>query len=182
MKTKTPKTIVKLTILCVAAISLCFSCSSMKIEDFKGATPAFVLEQYFSGKTRAWGVVHDRFGDLRRQFVVDIQGDWDGSQLVLTEDFVYSDGEKEQRIWKIRKIDEQTYEGTAGDVIGTAEGKQLGNALHWQYQMNLKMGEYRMKVRFNDWMYLQSDGVLINRAVIYKAGIEIAEVSIFFRK
>ncbi len=165
--------------VCVVATG----CSSMKIEQFEGTQPKFVLEEYFAGKTRAWGVVHDRFGKLRRQFTVDITGTWDGEKLVLVEDFLYSDGEKDQRIWTITKIDEHTYQGKAGDIIDVATGKLYGNALQWQYSMDLKMGEGdRTRVSFNDWMYLQPDNMLFNRAMISKLGIDVAEVSIFFRK
>ena len=45
------------------------------------------------------------------------------------------------------------------------------------------MGEGdRTRVSFNDWMYLQPDNMLFNRAMISKLGIDVAEVSIFFRK
>ncbi len=157
-------------------------CSSMKPIDFADKSPKFTLEEYFQGDTRAWGVVHDRFGDLRRQFTVDIHGEFSGDTLVLTEDFLYSDGETEQRIWTIKKIDEHNYEGTAKDVDGIAKGVSYGNALNWSYLFNLKLDDSRMLVRFDDWMFLQPDGVLVNRAVITKWGFEIAEVSIFFKK
>ena len=55
----------------------------MKIEDFKGKQPKFTLEQYFNGETRAWGIVKDRFGNIRRQFSVDMTGSWDGQVLTL---------------------------------------------------------------------------------------------------
>ena len=39
----------------------------------------------------------------------------------LDEKFNWSDGEVQTRQWKINKIDEHNYEGTAGDVVGTAK-------------------------------------------------------------
>jgi hypothetical protein len=168
-------------LLCLALVGL-MGCSTMKPEDFANTGPRFVLEDYFAGTTKAWGLFQDRFGTVRRQFYVDIEGTWDGSQLTLVEDFVYDDGETEQRIWKIRKIDEHTYEGTAGDVIGTASGRRFGNALNWKYDFNLKVGEDRWKVHFDDWMFLQPGGVLINRATVTKWGVELGEVTLFFRR
>jgi len=99
--------------LCLAVLFALAGCNSMKPEDFDGTTPRFILEDYFSGNVRAWGVFQDRFGRLRRQFAVDIEGTWDGETLTLVEDFFYADGETDRRIWTIRKIDENTYEGTA---------------------------------------------------------------------
>lgn len=166
-------------------IALAFSllgCTSMQPQDFEGTTPTFTLEQYFAGRTKAWGVVHDRSGALIRQFVVDLEGVWNGSQLTLTEDFHYSDGKKERRIWNIQKIDDHTYQGTAADVVGIAIGKQYGQALNWSYDLRLPVDGSVWTIRFDDWMYLQPDNVLINRAVMTKWGMYVGEISIFFRK
>ncbi len=154
----------------------------MKPEDFKDAKPALVIEEYFGGKTRAWGMFEDRFGDLRAQFIVDIDGHWDGKQLVLDEDFTYADGRKDRRVWRIIRIDKHRYEGTAADVIGVATGRTYGNVLNWQYNMNLKVGDNSYRVHFDDWMFLQPDGVLLNRARVRKWGIDIGEVTLAFRK
>lgn len=161
---------------------LAVACGGMKVEQFEEAKREFVLEEYFLGKTRAWGVVHDRNGKLRRQFTVDIVGEKQGDELVLTEDFLYADGETDQRIWRITKLNEHQYEGRAADVIGVAKGESYGNALHWNYYLDLKLDDDTLKVHFDDWMYLQPDDVLINRAVMSKWGVELAEVVIFFRR
>ena len=154
----------------------------MKPSDFSGTTPQLRIEEYFAGHTRAWGIFEDRFGNLRRQFVVDIEGKWDGKTLVLDESFLYSDGERDRRVWTIRKIDAHRYEGQAADVIGVAVGEAYGNALNWRYDMDLKVGEGTLRVHFNDWMFLQEPGVLVNRARVSKFGIEIGEVTLFFQK
>lgn len=166
----------------IAATLVINGCSSMKPQDFKGQEPRLVLEEYFAGTTQAWGIFEDRFGNLRRQFTVDITGDWNGETLTLTEDFLYSDGETEQRIWRIRKIDDHRYEGRAGDVIGTADGSVYGNALNWSYDMMLPVGDNTWKVAFDDWMFLQPGGVLINRAKVSKWGILLGEVTLSFSK
>lgn len=154
----------------------------MKATDFSGTKPELRIEEYFAGETRAWGIFEDRFGSLRRQFVVDIQGTWDGEELILDERFRYSDGEQDRRVWTIKKIDDHRYEGRAADVIGIATGEAYGNALNWRYDMDLKVGDSTFRVHFNDWMYLQESGVLVNRARVSKFGIEIGEVTLFFQK
>ena len=167
-----------------AALTALFlsGCTSMKPIDFKDAEPKLVLEEYFSGKTRAWGIFEDRFGKLRRQFTVDIAGSWDGRELVLDERFRYHDGEQDRRVWHITKTGEHSYEGRAGDVVGTATGAAYGNALNWRYDMDLRVGDGTWRVHFNDWMFLQPNRVLINRARVSKFGIEIGEVTLFFMK
>jgi hypothetical protein len=154
----------------------------MKPEDFAGREPTLLIEDYFAGHTMAWGIFQDRFGQVRRQFEVDIEGTWDGETLTLVEDFAYDDGETEQRIWRIKKLDEHSYEGRADDVIGVAKGRAYGNALNWTYRYALTVGDDTWKVTFDDWMFLQSDGVLINRAEVTKLGFKLGEVTLVFRK
>jgi len=154
----------------------------MKPEQFADTKPRFVLEEYFAGETKAWGIFEDRFGTVRRQFSVKITGTWDGQQLVLDEHFTYMDGEKDRRVWKIKKHNDHHYEGKADDVIGTAKGESFGNALNWRYDMDLKVGNGTWRVHFNDWMFLQADGVLINRARVTKWGLEIGQITLAFQK
>jgi hypothetical protein len=157
-------------------------CSGMTPRDFAQSGPKLVIEEYFAGQTKAWGIFEDRFGTLRRQFTVLIDGKWDGKTLTLDERFDYKDGEKDRRVWRITKKDKNTYEGKAADVLGVATGKASGNALNWTYEMDLKVGDGTLRVAFNDWMFLQSDGVLINRARVSKLGIDIGTVTLFFKK
>jgi len=154
----------------------------MKAEDYAGTTPTLVLEDYFLGKVRAWGIFQDRSGKLRRQFTVDIDGRMEGDELVLTEDFVYADGERSQRVWRIRRLDGHRYEGRAADVEGVAQGLAYGQALNWRYDLNLKVGEDTYRVRFDDWMFLHEDGVLVNRAAMSKFGIHLGDVTLFFQR
>jgi hypothetical protein len=146
------------------------------------STPQLVLEEYFAGQTTAWGVVQNRSGTLQRQFRVDITGTWDGNTLTLDERFFYTDGARETRVWTLRKTGPDTWAGTAGDVIGVANGRISGNQLAWVYDINLNMDGRLLRVTFDDRMWLQSDGVLINRAKIKKFGITWGEVLIAFSK
>ena len=107
---------------------------------------------------------------MRRQFRVDVTGIVDGDLLTLDERFVYNDGETDRRIWRIRDKTNGEFEGEAADVIGKATGTAAGNALNWTYEMNLKVGGGTWRVTFDDWMFLQEDGVLINRAPASKNG------------
>ena len=158
------------------------ACSSMNVKDFEGTGPRLVLEEYFEGKTRAWGIFEDRFGNLRREFTVDIVGTWDGKTLTLEEDFQYTDGETDRRVWRIEKIDDHRYVGRADDVIGEAKGETYGKALNWSYNIALRISGSEIVVKFNDWLFLQDDGVMINRATVSKFGIELGQVTLFFER
>jgi Protein of unknown function (DUF3833) len=169
-------------LLCAAAAALMTGCSSMSTAEFAQHTPKLNVEDYFEGSTRAWGIFEDRFGRIRRQFTVDMTGRRDGEELVLEERFTYDDGDTDSRVWRIRKTGDGAYEGRAGDVIGVAAGEAAGNALHWRYTLNLRVGNGTWAVAFDDWMFLQPGGVLLNRAHMSKWGVEIGSLSLFFQK
>jgi hypothetical protein len=171
----------RLSILALLS-ALLVGCSGMKPKDFEGTTPALDLFEYFAGPTRAWGIFQDRSGTLKRQFTVDIMGEIEGDLLTLTEDFVYADGEESQRIWRITRIDEHCYEGRADDVVGVAEGIVYGQALNWTYTLQLPYKGSTIDVKLNDWMFLQPDGILVNRATVSKFGLKVGEVTIFFQR
>lgn len=157
-------------------------CSSMSVNDLADTSPKLNLFDYFEGETRAWGIFQGRGGELKRQFVVDIRGEVEGDLLTLTEDFVYADGEVSQRIWRVKKTGQGRYTGTAADVVGEARGESAGSALNWRYTLQLPYGEGTVNVNFDDWMFLQPDGVLINRAKVKKFGFTVGEVTLVFKR
>lgn len=170
--------------LALTGLFLLSACgTTMKLQDFNSTTPTLQLEDYFEGSSKAWGLFEDRFGNVRTQFWVDIQGKWDGKTLILEEDFLYANGDTEQRIWTVEKTGPNTYEGSTDNVIGVATGETNGNAFNWRYDFNLDVGEGKIwKVHFDDWMFLQKDGVLLNKATIKRWGFKIGTVFISFTK
>ena len=170
----------------IAASLLLFAlpaCASPSFERNVGGGPAFELEKYFDGRIDAWGVFQDRSENVRRTLRVAIDGSWDGETLTLDEDFVYEDGATEKRIWRIRKDGPNRWVGTADGVVGEAVGIVQGNALNWRYEFDLQRpnGD-TVRVKFDDWMYLQDDRVMINRAYISKFGFEVGQLSLFFQR
>ena len=142
----------------------------------------FRLEDFFAGRSTAWGLFQDRSGKIRRRFQIEALGVWKLGTLTLTEDFSYDDGQTERRVWHIKKTGDDRYEGVANDVIGAAQGTISGNALHWTYRFALKVGRRSITVRFDDWLLRLDDDLLINRAQVSKFGIRIGDVTCVFRK
>lgn len=141
----------------------------------------FDLFSYFTGNKRAYGLFQDRFGVVRRRFIVDILGTVEGETLKLEERFSYDDGEREQRTWWIERLGDTSFSGCADDVIGKAQGEISGATLHWRYRMNLKMKRRSINVDFDDWMFLMPDQVLLNRAEVRKFNILLGTVFISFK-
>lgn len=169
-------------ILLLGVIMLISACTSPSLDHYDNSRPELDIKEYFDGPIQAWGVVQDWRGNVTRKFDIEMVGSWDGNVGKLEEDFVYDDGKTQRRVWTIHKIAENTYEGTASDIKGKAEGKSNGNAVQWKYQMNLEVDGKTYLVTFDDWMFAMKDGVLINRSYIKKFGFTVAELTIFMKK
>ncbi|MCG9786387.1 DUF3833 domain-containing protein [Vibrio barjaei] len=155
---------------------------SADLPDYKNSDPRFDLFGYFEGETKAWGMVQDYTNKQNRRFDVTIVGTVQNNKLVLVEDFVFDDGEIDQRIWTIEKLKDGSYRGVADDIIGAAIGKEEGNALQWQYDFELKVDGSTYTVAFDDWLYRQDDKHVFNLTSIRKFGIEVGKITLFFQK
>ena len=159
------------------------ACARNNITTLADRAPKLDLQTFFAGQTVALGIFEDRFGNLRRQFRVVLEGTVDGDVLTLDETFLYDDGEQDFRKWVIRrtgkgKDGEVLYEGSAEDIMGVASGAVSGNALNWEYDVVLSIDGRDVGVHFDDWIYQQHEDVAINRAYVSKFGIEIGSVTI----
>ncbi|CAH0540590.1 DUF3833 domain-containing protein [Vibrio marisflavi] len=167
---------------CYLALVIFLAACSTDISDYEKTQPTFNLFEYFSGQSHAWGMVQDYSNKQTRRFEVKLVGTVKENTLTLKEDFVFDDGEKTQRTWVITKMTDGTYQGKADDIIGVAKGVVKGNALHWQYDFNLKVGDSSYEVSFDDWLYRQDERHVFNITSVRKFGIEVARITLFFQK
>jgi len=158
------------------------NCSKMKPEDYKDTKPVIKIEDYFQGNVKAWGMLQTRSGEVKRQFVADMRGNFDGQNLILDETFIWNDGEKQERRWIIKKVGENRYEGTAPDVVGIAKGVSYGSAFKFEYKLLIPYKNKKIKVRFDDWIFKQDDKTAINKAILTKFGFKVGELTVFFTK
>jgi hypothetical protein len=171
-------------IFSILTLFLLFGCSNnnMKPTDFKDQKPRLIIEEYLTGNVKAYGILQNRSGKVTRQFTADLDGKWDGQQLILDEKFNWNDGEIQTRQWKINKIDEHNYEGTASDVVGTAKGFSYGPAFKFEYVLLVPVKGKEIKITFDDWIFKQDERVAINRATMKKFGFKVAELTVMFVK
>lgn len=165
-----------------ASFALAGCASSPVPEDYAGEKPVLRLESYFNGPLTAHGLFTDRAGKVKRRFVVQLVGRWQGGVGTLEEDFTYSDGKTERRVWTITALGDGRYRGTAADVIGEAEGIASGNALRWSYTLRLPVDGTTYDVQFDDWMYLMDGQVMLNKARMSKFGFHVGDVTLSFHK
>ncbi len=169
-------------LLLLLVLFFVLGCSQSKVQNLSFTNQPFDLFEYFKGKTKAWGVVVDRFGNFQKSFSVEMIGTIEKDRLILNEYFAYDNGETENRKWIIEKIGDLSYRGFSKGIIGFAEGKELKNTMNFTYQSNIQISGRNIKVEFDDWFLRPDKNTVINRAEITKFGIKVAEVSIFFRK
>lgn len=167
-------------ITCLAQLAAC--ATPVEPSHYAQEMPALDLQQYFNGTLDAAGLFQDRSGTVIKRFSVVLKGSWIGDVGTLDEDFTYSDGTRQRRIWTLHKVDASHYIGTAADVVGQAEGIVAGNALRWKYTLSLPVDGRIVQVRMEDWMYLMNQGVLLNRAAMSKFGIHVGDVTLSFAK
>lgn len=168
--------------LIIAACIGLAACSGVDVKQYSQEQPKLDLREYFTGRVVAQGIFQKRSGEVTKRMDVVINGRSEGDALILHEDFTYSDGKKETRIWTLVPDGPGRWKGTAGDVDGEAFGEVSGNAFHWRYVLNLPVDGTTYKVHFDDWMYLLDDKTLANRSYMSKLGVELGQVTFFFRK
>lgn len=169
-------------LLAAAGAAALAGCATPQVADYAGETPRLDLRQYFNGTIDAWGVFTDRAGKVIKRFSVVMDCSWQGSDGVLDEAFSYSDGTRQRRIWRLKQLDDGRYTGHADDVRGEAAGQQVGNAFHWRYVLALPVEGKVVEVDMDDWMYLMSDRVMLNKASMSKFGLHLGDVTLSFAR
>lgn len=172
----------KYCLLALAALLLDGCATSVEPSYYADQKPLLDLKQYFNGTLDATGMFQDRSGKVVKRFTVVMKCHWEGDIGTLDEDFTYSDGTKQRRVWTLRKVAADRYIGTAADVVGEAIGIIGGNALRWQYVLALPVDGKTYHVNFEDWMFLMDDGVMLNCAEMSKFGFDLGEVTLSFNK
>ncbi len=161
-------------------------CAAVDSSAYVNEKPALDLKTYFNGRVMAWGMFQDRSGKVVKRFNVTMNCSWtvkDGVETgVLEEDFVYSDGTRQRRVWTLRRTASDRYVGTADDVVGEAIGIVAGNTLRWKYVLSMDIDGRNYHLDFDDWMILMDDKVMLNRAVMSKFGVTLGEVTLTFVK
>lgn len=167
----------------LAALALCLSACASQPQTSSEVSDAFVLERDLVGETLATGSFSAIDG-TEREFVVRINGSWDGKAVTLVEDFVYSDGVEERKTWVFTKLANGEFSGIREDVVGTARGFSDGKVFRLDYIMAIPDddGKPGRKLRFRDILYNQTDGTIRNDATVGLFGFRVATVNLIIER
>ncbi|MGI9284371.1 MAG: DUF3833 domain-containing protein [Pseudomonadales bacterium] len=164
------------TFVIVSALCLLSACSQVQVADYSQLNPVLEPQVFFDGQLTAHGVVKNRKGKVIRTFNADIKASWENGVGTLVEDFVFDDGETQQRIWTLAPNDNGTYRGTAGDVVGDGSLHKAGNSIFLDYILRIPYGDGTVDVRVDDRMYLVTPDVLINESRMSKFGLRVGSI------
>lgn len=141
------------------------------------------LAAVFAGRARGWGIFEDRFGRLKRSFLIDIAGHYTGDELTIDEAFVYGDGVREQRSWHVTAAGDGRFRATCPDCIGAAWGEvDAAGFIRMRYAFRLAIKSRAVVVDFDDRIYRLGPGRAINRARVAKWGVTLGTVSLFLER
>jgi hypothetical protein len=154
---------------------------TMPLRAGEDAAPLDITE-FLAGRTRAHGVFEDRFGRPRRSFTVTMNGHWQGDVFVLDEDFLYDDGARERRTWRIRRSGSGQFVATAPDCVGEAHGTSAPGRWHMRYEFMLRLRKRMVPVVFDDQVYAVTDRLALNRATLSKFGVRLGQVLIVYER
>jgi len=183
MNTTAPPTCTRragLAALAVLSIAALTGCAGPQVQEHAGQTPALDLREYLNGPLLAHGLFTDRSGRVVKRFTVRMTGRWNGDEGVLDEDFRYSDGSTQRRVWHLKYLGDGRYTGRADDVVGEAAGQTAGNAFRWTYTLALPVDGRTWHVDFDDWMFRMDERTVLNRAQMSKFGVRLGEVTLVF--
>jgi len=170
------------TIALFASATLLSACSQLPVSIYADTPIQFDPMSFFNNQIHAEGFVRDRSGEVSRTFTAQISATWDEQGGVLDELFTWSDGEIQTRVWQFRKTGEQTYVGTAADVIGDAQMEFAGNAIHMNYVLDVPLASGKsIGIRMDDWLYQVSDNSIVNVTSMSKFGFSVGEVVLTMR-
>lgn len=152
------------------------------IDDYKNNTPTLKIQDYFDGNLKAWGLLKDFKGKVTRRFSVTMKGSWKKDRGTLEEHFVFDDGEEQERTWTFTPTGESTFTGTAHDVVGEAQGRQVGNTFRMNYVMRIPVDGKEYDISIDDYLYRLDEKRVLNISKLKKFGFTVGSLFIYFEK
>jgi hypothetical protein len=167
-------------LLCLPLLAV--GCARQPVTAFADRTPAFHVEDFYNGHSKGYGFFFSRGGNVVKQFTADEDGKWDGKVLTLHEHYVFADGTTQDRDWSFTKDPDGTWIGRTPEVVGVTRGTESGNAYRMHYTFDLAKSGSDHTLEFDDWQWLMSPKVMMNRAWGTKLGFELGEIQAVFIK
>ena len=174
---------VAITLLAIFSANQIASFKAQKPSDYADQLPVFDIREVLNGKMITEGMIYGPTGRVTSRFVATMNAEWNGQSGSMTEHFVYSSGREQDRAWAFTMTGENgEFTATAPDIIGVANGQQMGATVRLTYRIQLPEDAGGHALDVIDWMYLLENGTVMNRSEFRKFGIKVAELVATFRQ
>jgi len=145
-------------------------------DDYADNGPQFDIRERLNGPIVCEGIIYGPTGRVSSRFTADFEASWDGNVGVMKEVFHYDSGNSQNREWKLTLGNDGSIKAEASDLIGVGTGQQKGSAVLLNYRIKLSEEAGGHVLDTTDWMYLMSNGSIMNRSQFRKFGIKVAEL------
>lgn len=142
----------------------------------EGPRDPITLDQAFSGKSIGAGVFRVDLTGAERRFKANLDGRLDGDRLTVVEDFFYDDGEQNRLTWVFDRAGPGRWTGRREDTVGMADVVEAENEIRLSYLADFRSGDDVTRLGFEDVIYFDPDGRVINDAIVTRFGIPIGRV------
>lgn len=142
----------------------------------------FDFKEFYTGKTKAQGVVLDWRGKQIEVLNIDMKTTFANNDGELHEIIHYSDQSTKERIWKVNIKEDGSIKAQAPDIEGDIIGKQYENICHIKYNMLFDTRFGKISVHMDDWSYRIDKETIINTVYMSKFGIPVGKVFFIIKK
>lgn len=148
------------------------------------ATPGapITLVSAFSGRIVGRGRFQVPLAGVDRGLRAVLNGQLSGDVLSVAEDFAFDDGERKHLTWRFTRIGTGAWTGRREDVVGEAQVRELGHEIRLSYEADVAAKGSTRRLQFADVLYRRADGVIVNDAVVRKAGIPVGSIHLEFSR
>lgn len=108
---------------------------AQKPADYANQMPLFDIRAVLNGDMITEGLIFGPMGRVSSRFVATMRAEWVGNTGTMTEHFVYSTGREQNRAWAFTLGENGAFTATAPDIIGVANGQQMGAAVRLTYRI-----------------------------------------------
>lgn len=173
------KLVAAILLLVLAAIfakNMFLSFRAQSPSDYADTGPEFLLKTHLAGEILSEGLIYGPTGRVTNSFVAKMSGEWNGDTGTLSEEFTYSNGERQSRKWFLTLGEGNTFTATADDIVGKARGVVSGSTVKMEYQIVLPQKSGGHTLNATDWLYLTENGTIMNKSEMRKFGLKVAEL------
>ena len=145
-------------------------------DDYESHGPQFDIRERLNGPITCEGIIYGPLGRVTSRFTAHFEASWEGNVGVMKEVFHYDSGNVQNREWKLTLGNDGAIKAEAHDLVGAGSGQQKGSAVLLNYKIRLSDEAGGHVLDTTDWMYLMSNGSIMNRSQFRKFGIKVAEL------